>query len=215
MKPRLIVSFHHHSEPEFQAKAGYIISQLTGNIHYPEPWAPQVSTLAQLNDVLAEYRRNYTDGTVRDTVKTRARNAARTTLEGLLHQLAPYLELIAQGNPIMLESTGYDLRRPTIRSPASNEPLSAPTEFRVTRGRVSGTLEVHMARLNGAVSYEVSISQGDGSPSGEWKHVITSVSGLRILLQGLPPGESFWVRARGIANKGPGLWTDPIKVMVA
>lgn len=215
MKPRLIVSFHHHSEPEFQAKAGFIVNQLTGNAHYPEPWAPQVSSLVQLNDALNNYRLNYTDGTVRDTVKTRARNAARETLEGMLHQLAPYLELVAQGNVTMLESTGYDLRRATVRSPVNTDPLSAPSDFRVIRGRVSGTLEVHMARQTGAVSYEVSISQGDGSPSGEWKHAVTAASGVRILLQGLQPGETFWVRARGIATKGPGMWTEPIRLMVA
>jgi len=215
MKPRLIVSFHHHSEAQFQAKVGFIINQLTGNSHYPEPWVPQVSSLAQLNDALNNYRLLYTDGTARDTARTRARNAARETLEAMLHQLASYLELMAQGDATMLESTGYDLRRATVRSPVNNEPLPAPSDFRVTRGRVSGTLEVHMARQSGAMSYEVSISQGDGSPSGDWQHAIIAVSGMRIVLEGLPPGEFFWVRARGISSKGPGMWTEPIRLMVA
>jgi hypothetical protein len=214
MKPRLIVSFQHYGEPEFQAKVGYIITCLTGNAHYPEPWAPQVSSLAQLNDTLSTYRLNYTDGTVRDTARTRARGVARETLSGMLHQLAPYLEMMAQGDVTILETTGYDLRRGHIRSPARADLLPAPGDFRVTRGRISGTLEVRMARLAGAVSYEVSISQGDGSPTGEWTHAITAASNSRIVLQGLQPGQSFWVRARGIASNGGGLWTEPVKLLV-
>ena len=214
MKPKLIVTFTRYSEAEFQSKVRTIISRLTGNIHYPEPWAVQVSTLAQIIDSLDTYQKLHADSIDGNSRIIRARKEARVTLSDLLHRLAPYLELMAQGDVKMLESTGYDLRRDTSRGASSTELLSAPGNFRVTHGRLSGTLTVQMNRLAGAGSYEVNISHGDGSPSGEWKHAITAVSGTRILLQSLTVGQTVWVRARGVGNNGGGLWTEPIRVMV-
>lgn len=85
----------------------------------------------------------------------------------MFQHLASYLELMAQGDVKMLESTGYDLRREKTRSGARSDFLLAPSDLRVTQGRVSGTLEVRVARLTSAASYEVATSQGDGSASGE------------------------------------------------
>jgi len=47
MQAKLINTFDHLNEADFLAKAGTIVSNLTANANYPEPWAVQVSTLAQ------------------------------------------------------------------------------------------------------------------------------------------------------------------------
>jgi hypothetical protein len=214
MKPKLIVTFSRYSEAEFQSKVRTIISKLTSNINYPEPWAAQVSSLAQISDSLNKYQKFHADSIDRDTRIIRSRNESRVSLTEMLQNLAPYLELIAQGDAKILESTGYDLRREFARGGPSTELLSAPSDFRVAHGRISGTLVVHMSRLAGAASYEVETSQGDGSAAGDWKHAATAASGTRILIPSLTVGESYWVRARAVGNSGGGLWTEPIRMMV-
>lgn len=214
MKPKLIVTFSRYSEAEFQTKVRIIILNLTNNINYPEPWAMQAGSLVQMNVVLDKYQELHSDSIGGDSRIIRSRNEVRVALTDMLQKLAPYLELMAQGDAKMLESTGYDLRRGFARGAASTAPLSAPGDFRVTHGRISGTLTVHVSRLAGAASYEVDISQGDGSRSSDWKHAATSASGMRILIQSLIVGQSYWVRARGVGNYGAGLWTEPIRMMV-
>lgn len=214
MKPKLIVSFSRYTEDAFQAKAGLIIASLTGNAHYPEPWAPQVGTLAQLDAALVGYRASYVDSVTRDTRKIRARAEARDLLTEMLQILAPYLEMMAEGDIKVLESTGYDLRAEPSRNGTSTDPLPAPAGLKVTHGRSSGELAVRVAKLSGAVSYEVALSQGDGGPSAEWRHAKTSASGARIVLEHLPPGQTFWVRVRAVGSAGPGLWTEPARIMV-
>ena len=48
MQAKLITTFECLNESDFLAKAGTIVTNLTANPNYPEPWAVQVATLAQL-----------------------------------------------------------------------------------------------------------------------------------------------------------------------
>ena len=106
MQAKLIITFDPLSITDFMVKAGAIITAMTGNAHYPESWAAQVPTLEQLNTALDAYRDAYHASLTRDTLKIAQRDSARQTLTDLLKRLAPYLELIAQGDTAMLATTG-------------------------------------------------------------------------------------------------------------
>lgn len=189
MQPKLIVTFDRLSEADFLAKTGFIIASLTGNPHYPEPWVVQAPTLAQLNEAHNTYRDAYHASQTRDTLKIAQRGNARQALTDLFKRLAPYLELVAQGDIHILTTTGYDLRRDITRTPSSG-PLSAPADFRIIHGQQSGSLDVRAAKLPGAGSYEVQIAQGDPTLEGNWKHAISSTTCSHILLEGLPPAQT-------------------------
>lgn len=211
MQPKLIVTFDRLSEADFLVKAGFIIASLTQNANYPEPWATQAPSLAQLNDALNAYRNAYHASLTRDTLKIAQRDTARQTLTNLFKRLAPYLELVAQGNVTILASTGYDLRHDIVRG--GNGPLPAPADFRVVHGAISGTLNLRAAKLSGAGNYEVQIAQGDPTIEANWKHALSSMTCSHILLEGLIPAQTYWLRIRGI-GKGAGAWSDPINIIV-
>lgn len=213
MQAKLIITFERLSESDFQTKAGVIVAALTGNANFPEPWPAQVPSLAQITDALNTYRAAYHAALTRDTSKISQRNAARQTLTDLLKRLAPYLEAIAQGNPDVLATSGYDLRHDTTRG-GNNTVPEAPSDFRVSHGQLSGTLDVHTAKLPGAGSYEVHLSQGDPSVEANWKLVITSTICNHIPLSGLTPGQTYWLRLRAINSLGAGVWTAPVSVIV-
>jgi len=59
MQAKLITTFDHLNESDFLAKAGTIVTNLTANANYPEPWAVQVNTLAQLTTSFTAYLDNY------------------------------------------------------------------------------------------------------------------------------------------------------------
>ena len=184
MQAKLITTFDHLSEPDFLAKAGAIVTALTANAQYPEPWAAQVATLAQLTTAYTAYQDGYHAALSHDSLKIALRNSARQALTQLFKQLIPYLELVAQGNTHILATTGYDLRKDIVRG-ANSDTLPAPADFRITHGLKSGTIDVHIARLPGAGSYEVQIAQGDPTIEDNWQHVLSSLTSAHILLEGL------------------------------
>ncbi|MEX8519781.1 MAG: hypothetical protein AB3X44_14815 [Leptothrix sp. (in: b-proteobacteria)] len=109
--------------------------------------------------------------------------------------------------------TGFDLRQPPSSNP-STDPLPAPSDFRVTQGKTSGVLDVHVANQPAASSFQIQISVSDALENAEWAHVMTSVSGMHMILTDLPRGKPMWVHVRGVRLGGYGLWTDPLRVTV-
>lgn len=212
MQPKLIITFDRFSEADFQAKAGSIVAALATNKNFPDPWPNQVPSVKQLSEALDDYRAAYNASLTRDTIKIGQRDAARKTLTDMLRSLAPYLEVVAQGDAAVLASTGYDLRRDPARG--NGDILPPPADFRVGHGPQSGTLAVHIARLPGARSYEVQTAQGDPTAEASWTHALVSPTASRIILAGLTPAQTYWVRVRGIGSTGPGQWTDPATVIV-
>jgi len=211
MQAKLIVTFDRLSTSDFLVISGSIVNGMTNNSHFPEPWAGQGLTLVQLTAAYTAFEEAYHASLTRDTVKIAQRNATRQTLTDILKRLALSLELMAQGDVAALATTGFELRHDIVRT-NSNELLPAPTDFRVTHGQLSGTFDVHVARLVGAGSYEVHIAQNDPNLESNWRHAISSVNSLHIIVTGLTPGQNYWVRIRGIDSNGGGVWSDPINI---
>jgi hypothetical protein len=213
MQPKLIVTFDRFSEADFQAKAGAIIASIEGNTNYPEPWIAPTPSLSQLKDALNAYQAAYHASLTRDTLKIAQRETARQTLTNLLKRLAPYLELIAQEDTQILATTGFDLRHDITKS-TGIDILPAPDDFRVNHGQKSGTLEIHAARSPNAGSYDVQTTQSDPTVEANWQHAATSRTSSHIKLEGLTPAQTYWIRLRAIGSHGPGIWTDPICIIV-
>lgn len=214
---RLIVSFDHLSEADLQAKAGFILASLNGNPDFPAPWPAPVPSLGAINATFDNYRAAYHASQSRDRNRIAERNEVRQSLVRMLHQLAAYLELVAEGDAQKLGTTGFDLRRDSGRpvggggSPAS---LEVPQEFRAGLGPRGGTVHVEAARLAGAAAYEIQTNRGDPGAEADWHQALIVASPRQVLLEGQPTGP-VWTRLRGIGTQGnTGPWSAPISVMV-
>jgi len=212
MQAKLIINFDQLNEAEFLAKSGTIVTSLTANSQYPEPWAVQVATLAQLTAAYTNYLDAYHAALNHDSLKISLRNSARQTLTELLKGLIPYLELVAQGDTQILATTGYELRKDIVRG--GTDILPAPDNFRLEHGAKSGSIDIHVAKLAGAGSYEVQTTNGDPTIEANWQHAQSSITSAHILLEGLTPGQTYWVRLRGIGSSGAGVWTEPASMIV-
>ena len=213
MQAKLIVTFERLSVPDFLAKTGSIVVAMTNNVHYQEPWVGEGLTLDLLKAAYSNFQDAYHASLTKDIIKIAQRDVARQTLTDLLKRLALYLELMAGGDITKLTSTGYDLRHDIVHN-NSNELLPAPLDFKVTHGQLSGTLNVQVTRLTGAGSYEVHITEGDPKVENNWKHAVSSVTSTHILISGLIPGQSYWLRIRGLNSNGGGVWSDLISIIV-
>jgi len=213
MQPKLIITFDRLNEADFLVKAGVINAALTANPLYPLPWITQVPSIETINAAFIAYQDAYRAALTKDTLKIVLRDTLRAELTVLLKQLAPYLEVIAQGDLSILATTGYDLRRDIVRT-GGVDPLPAPSGFQVSHGVLTGTLNAQVTRLAGAGSYEVQSTQGDPGIEANWKHVLSSKNASHMLLSNLTPGQTNWFRVRAIGSHGEGAWTDPLSIIV-
>ncbi len=112
-----------------------------------------------------------------------------------------------------METTGYGLRRDNTPNSGIN-PLPAPADFQVSHGVLSGTLDIKVSLLTGAVSYEVQLSQLDLLIEKNWSHAASSKTATHIQLTNLIPAQAYWIRVRALGTNGNGVWTGPIHIIV-
>lgn len=211
MAARLIISFDRLGDADLLAKAGFIDRSLTGNPNF-QSWSDLVPSLQRLHTTCAAFGDAYYASQSRDIAKVNLRNEARAELVKVLREIAPFLELAARGDTNILISTGYDLRRPSVRNVNTGK-LPAPEGFRVEQSTENGTLTVRASRLSGAQAYEVQVTQGDPHADDGWGHALTSTTVQRIRLDGLKSGRT-WVRMRGVGGNGGGEWAAPVSALV-
>lgn len=77
-----------------------------------------------------------------------------------LGQLALYVQVMAQGNTTVLETSRFPLRQwaPRAQSPL---PPGPPANVKASRGPVSGSILVSAARVPTAGGYDVQVTSGD------------------------------------------------------
>jgi len=212
MQPKLIIAFERLSDPDFDSKADLIRGSVTGNAYFPLPWPAAVPQISDISTAYAAYHTQFEAAKTGDSVKISARNAARVTLTTLLKRLAPYLELVANGDVTKLKSTGFDLRHDIVKA-TSTDPLPAPVDFTFTRGDASGTLVASARSLAGAGSYLLEVATGDPSVEANWKPKGTFLHCSKIITDGYTPGTVYYGRLAGVGPNGAGVWAVSAGVM--
>ena len=205
--------FRNLSNVNFAAQVELIITSLTGNANFPEPWPSTVPALAQLQTNLASFQSALNEVASGDRRQIINRNTARQTLAGELSQLALYLQTAAQGDGGKLASTGFPLRQESPRATILQVP-SAPGGLQLAHGPLSGSLMVKASRVPKAGAYEVQTTTADPTVEANWMAAGSFKNCGHIELDGLTPGKVVSVRLRAIGAAGPGAWTPATSLMV-
>ena len=214
MRARISLSFNHIKDAELLLKANTIVSAMTDNPNFPEPWPPQVPLLAIIREAVIRFQTAVQDALTRDTTKIIIREAEKKRLQGLLQQLVPYVEMIAQGDINVLLSSGFDLCRENTHTGSTRVSLDAPTDFNVKRSSKEGELIAHVAKLQGASSYELQLAEGDPTVEDHWHQYDIYSQSSKMVISGLTPGHRVSVRVRGFNVAGAGAWSDIVTLIV-
>ncbi len=206
-------SFSSLSSANFVSQVELILTSLTGNATFPEPWPSTVPTLAQLQSELASYQGLLSATNSRDQSRIPAREDARRALNDDLATVAFYLQSVAKGDGTVLGTTGYPLRKLPQRV-LNPEVLSPPQRFDLTRGPLSGSLVINASKVQKAGSYDVQIATADPTVESNWTLAGSFKNCRRIELEGLTPGKVYSVRMRALGSAGPGPWTPASSLMV-
>lgn len=207
------VSFNKLSPSALLAQAQGVVTAMTDNPGFPEPWPATVPALAQIQADLAALQTVVTATAAGDKTRIQERNAARLTLSEDLSRLGFYVQSLAGSNTVLLASTGFPLRQQTPRPKVVDAPL-APSGLRLARGINSGSLRVRATPQARAGSYDVQITTGDPTVESSWMTAGSFRNCGRIELGGLTPLKTYSVRMRALGSAGPGAWSPPESIVV-
>jgi hypothetical protein len=207
------LSFNSLKPSDLLAQAETIITSMTANAGFPQPWPTTVPTLTQIQTDLAAFQSMVTATAAGDKTQIQARNAAGQTLATDLSELGFYVQSVAKDDTALLASTGFPLRQQSPRPRVTDTP-AAPDRLRLARGNASGSLVVRASPLPRAGSYDVQITTGDPTVEANWVAAGSYRNCGRIELTGLTPLKTYSVRMRALGAAGPGAWTTPVSLVV-
>jgi hypothetical protein len=184
------------SDKDLVVATSRIVNGMTGNLSYPTP-APTLVAVAAARDALLAAI-NVANGS---KLTIASRRQLRPALEGLLRQLAQYVQTASNGDPLVLTGSGFPLHRG--RQPVGV--LPAPTNLRLSRGLISGQLRARCKVVAQAASYQWRVASA-AAPT-VWLPADPTVA-ANATLQGLTPGTQYIVQVRAIGSKGPSDWSD-------
>jgi hypothetical protein len=190
------------STTEKVAKARQIVSALTGNADFatPQPSLAQVTAAADnLETAYAEAQ------TARQTAvtKTSIMRDREDALEGILRQLAAYIESVSGDDDTKILSAGVSVKSPTI---ASSE-VTAPTGLSTSQGDHDGEIDLTWDKVRNAKSYIVERSS-DPPSATSWKHETVSLKSSATI-SNLTSGTRYWFRVAAVMSGGQSGWSDP------
>lgn len=207
------VTFNKLKPSNFLAQAQTIVTGMTGNPAFPEPWSATVPTLAQIQADLNVYQNAVTATAAGDRTQIAQRNSSRETLATDLALLGMYVQSVARDDEARLASSGFPLIQHGPRTQAVDAP-PAPTGVRLSCGNVSGTLIARAPRQRGAGAYDVQITMGDPTVESNWTSAGSYKNCGRIQLTGLATLKTWSVRLRALGAAGPGAWSAPASLLV-
>ena len=197
-----IASLTRISNANLIAASERILVGMHGNANYPAPVPPLSDiTAAHASFVAAVSSGNGGAHAVAD------RRQKRTQLVVLLRSLALYVQQACNGDPVVLLSSGYPIRK----APGPVGLLPAPANLRLARGKLSGQLNVRCNADARASSYQWRYATA-AAPAA-WT-VLDPTVRASIVLEGLVAGTVYVVQARAIGSLGPSDWSDVANLMV-
>jgi len=200
-KQRVLRNYNKLPAAAAAEKTLLVASKMAGNAYFVKPDVDVTLLTTTANSLIAAVAKAE-DGTMEDTAH---KNSILTTLRGLLDRQANYVENIAQNNPEIILSSGFDLAS-TTRTPAlvTGASITAVTNVASTKLGVEVTIDEN------AWGYEFQLS----TTPGVWVHGETFTDPHDIVLVGLTPGQVYGIRVRVLgAGNQRSEWSEPVSHM--
>lgn len=195
------LDFAHATDTGLNDFATGVHDHMDGNATYPTPPV----TMPNLATAITDYSEAVAAANDGGPTSTAAKNNARDALIAMLRQLAAYVDENHDNDMEKLRSSGFKAQS-TNRA---QSPLPKAEIVHITNGN-SGQLLVTVKRDPNARGTELRFALvGSGGTPGPWQAAPMSTKTRNIPLDGLTPGQSYAVQARGFGGStGFGDWSD-------
>lgn len=197
------LDFAHATDTGLDDFAIGVHDHMDGNPTYPTP-PVTMAQLAAATTTLSDAVAASADG---GPTSTAAKNNARDALIAKLRELANYVDNNHGNDMEKLLSSGFKAQNTNH----AQSPLPKAEILRITNGN-SGQLLVTVKKDPNARGTELRFALiGSGGTPGPWQAAPMSTKTRSIPLDGLTPGQSYAVQARGFGGStGFGGWSDSV-----
>ena len=167
-----------------------VVAKMTNNTHFAEPLVKLVDMVAKA-DALETAIEEATFGSRGSKL---VRNQLVRESGVMLNAQAGYVRGVADGDAVILESSGFALARPVVPLP----PPTAPVDFKVSRTTTAGELKLQWKSERGALLYYGEM-QEEGSNT--WMRIISSKR-VKHTVKGLTTGKAYSFRVQVVGASG-------------
>ncbi|MGE5108293.1 MAG: fibronectin type III domain-containing protein [Sphingobacteriales bacterium] len=204
MKSRALINFSKYTDGAFESKVHTILSCMKDNLNFTTP----VPDLAAITAAAAAYSAALIKASTGNRENIADKNEKRRVLTNLLRSLCIYVTLTANGDRIVLLSSGFD-----ISKDAEPMTISKPENLQVINGISSGELLVSVNAVKGAYAYLHEYTIDETLAPGSW--VVTPSTSSKITFTNLLSGTKYYCRVGAIGTNGQLLYSDPLARIVA
>jgi len=212
-KQKAIIDFTRFRDNDLPEIATLIHNKLASSPDFPDlPVIPD-ELLIGINEYSTALV-NSKDGTKQDTA---IKNAKREVLEGMLAMNGNYVNLVADGDLVKLEGSGY----PLTKLPEPVGILDQPKSFKVSDGLDPGSVSIEIGVVEKATGYivlyyEVKTDGSEPPPNSLWQSkAFSKTSGL---IAGLNSGKKYTFKASATSPEANEInlynFTEPIERFV-
>lgn len=195
---KLILDFSTLKDAELSPKAEHIVTSMTDNAAFPTPTPTLATVQTGINTYNTALARAINRGTKVDTLQ---KDQARKALETLLVHLGNYVTEVADGNAIMLASSGFDLSK--IRQKIGA--LPKPENFKLTPGNNKGSMEVSVKKVMHADFYEFQFAELTNDDAA-WQTRTTQKR--KMTIDGLTSGKQYKFRVAAAGSDPTRNWSE-------
>jgi len=202
-KARIAIGFlQRDKDPELVVDSETILAAMTGNPAFATPSPALADIVAARNAYVASV------SAAKDSkVAVSVRKQQRAALVALLRKLAHYVQATSAGDGPTMKGSGFPLQR--TRQPVG--PLLPPSNLRLVRGRISGTITARCVRQPRAGCYQWRCAPS-ATPTA-WLPIVTTLC-ASATFEGLAPATQYTFQACVIGTAGPSNWSDAATVTV-
>ena len=212
MNTKAVIDFSTYTAADLTPVAQTIHDQMTANaVTFPSP----PTSMAALATLLSTYSQKLAARASNASADVLAFNIARNNLEVALHDLGVYVNLIAKGDPVIVEKSGFpSYNFGAGATPGPSAIPAAPANVKLRAGDLSGSF-IFRCTPDRPHSFNV-LQTNTGNPNDEasWKTILQFTGG-KATVTGQTTGTTVWARAATVgANSQLGAWSDPAKIVV-
>ncbi len=201
---RIKLGFNYFSDARLETKAQAIVVAMTGNAHFPAV-LPQ---LAAVSTALAAYVAALAAAANRGIAEVAVKNQKRAELETALIILGNYITLEANGDELVLASTGYDM----VKTKTSSPPLTMPEIKFVDAGMNAGELDLVIYAVKGAKMYGYEYTPDPVLPNVQWTSQFSTQ--VKFTFKNLESGQKYWCRVAAMGVNEQLVYSNPVARIV-
>lgn len=179
-----------------------IVTAMTGNPNFTTPNPTLAVLTGGSDDLEAAYN---TAQTARQLAKLRTttQDNDEATWDGLITQMASYVQNISAGNKAIIESSGFSVRN----TPAPVGLPPAPTDLAVVPSEQAGCADLSWESERGYRSF--TIERAEDAPTPVY-HVVGNTTKKFGTFNSMVSGRKYWFRVASVSPAGQSAWSEPV-----